>query len=51
MALIPAANADWMEKICSEGYCSRVQSPKGNRGADQAQSLNETIFQQMMKIR
>jgi len=36
MTIIPAANVDRMEKICSMGYCSRVQSPQGSRGTDQA---------------
>jgi len=35
MAIIPAAKTDRMEKICSMGYCSRVQSPQGSRGTDQ----------------
>ena len=36
MAIIPAVNADRMEKIGSMGYCSRVQSPQGSWGTDQA---------------
>jgi hypothetical protein len=39
VAMIPAANADRMEKICSMGYCSRVQSPQGSRGTDSNLSL------------
>jgi len=34
MAITPAANADRMEKICSMGYCSRVETPQGSRGTD-----------------
>jgi hypothetical protein len=36
MAIIPAANADRMEKICSMGNFLCVQSPQGSRGTDQA---------------